>query len=160
MDRSFIAFGDSGDVRQFIRIIRAFALAGRLGERLTIVGCAQKRRKLAKWTEALRIGGVTVFADAEDRDLWVCDPRTVIIFARLHKGHEHRLLDALSNGVPVVALGCDRRSSLFGRYAPIIDLPTSDDVVGLSHVMLTVCRNKSHSGTSAAPRAVGQEAFI
>lgn len=158
MDRSFIAFGDSGDVRQLIRIIRAFALAGKLGERLTIVGCAQKRRKMVKWVDALRIDGVTSFADADDGDYWICDPRAAFIFARLHDGYKHRLLDALAHGVPIVALRFDRRSNLFRSYGLMIDVPSSDDVIGLSNSMLTVRRDERHFLVAGGPQAAGRQA--
>lgn len=153
MESFFIAFGDSGDVRQLIRIIRAFALASRLGDRLTIVGCAQKRRKLAKWVEALRIDGVTTLADVDDWEFWVRDPRAVIIFARLHSGREHLLLNALAQGVPIVALGFDDRSAEFARYATLINVPEADDVIGLCSTLLYLQRRDRHSVERGAPSA-------
>ena len=144
MDSFFIAFGDSDDARELIRIIRGFALAGRLGDRLTIVGCAQKRRKLAKWVDALRIDGVTALADDDNWEFWVRDPRAVFIFARLHDGHEARLLNALAYGVPIITLGFDRRSNLFTRYATSLNIPSTDTVIALSNTLLSLQRPDKH----------------
>lgn len=63
-ERSFLVIGTPGDRKGFTTAIRAFALAGRRGDRLTISGYGPYRARLEKWTVALSIECKVSFADA------------------------------------------------------------------------------------------------
>jgi len=60
----YLAVGNLNDRRGYTTVIRAFALSGKLGDRLTIIGFGRYRRRLEKWTRALGIEAIVDFSDA------------------------------------------------------------------------------------------------
>ncbi|KQU56043.1 hypothetical protein ASG67_08225 [Sphingomonas sp. Leaf339] len=53
------------DRKAFIIAIRAFALAGKLGDHLTVIGYGPHRRCLKKWAVMLGIDAIMTFAEAD-----------------------------------------------------------------------------------------------
>ncbi len=61
---SYIVIGDGDDGKAFVVAVRAFALAGHLGDHLTILGYGQSRRRLERWARTLALEDKVTFGDA------------------------------------------------------------------------------------------------
>jgi glycosyltransferase involved in cell wall biosynthesis len=59
----YFAIGETGDRKGYVTAIRAFALGGQLGDRLTVSGYGRHRRSLERWAQALGVDAVVVFSD-------------------------------------------------------------------------------------------------
>lgn len=102
---AYLVLGSPADRKAFSVTIRAFALAGRLGDRLTLVGYGCHRHRLERWSIALGIDAMVSFAGAEQEytvDYSLFD--VAIILPQRQHDREHRAnLDLLPDGKMVIA---------------------------------------------------------
>lgn len=75
----FGAVGNPGDGKAFVTVIRAFALVGRLGDRLLVQGCGGRRSRLIKWAKALRVDGIVTFVDGDDQAAVLSTSATILL---------------------------------------------------------------------------------
>jgi glycosyltransferase involved in cell wall biosynthesis len=61
----YLAIGKPGDRRGYVTAIRAFALSGKLGDRLTMIGYGRHRRRLEHWARTLGIDAIVAFSSAD-----------------------------------------------------------------------------------------------
>lgn len=61
----YLAVGKAGDRRGYVTAIRAFALSGKLGDRLTMIGYGRHRRRLEHWARALGVDAIVAFLSAD-----------------------------------------------------------------------------------------------
>ena len=135
----FLVLGSPGDGKAFTCAVRAFALAGRLGDHLILVGYGQRRRSLEKWVRALRIERAVTFAGAAVSptiDTAGCDVAIVISQA---EGRSTLRLGTVSDE------GARRCAGVLGIAAPPDDHIASGDVVALCHAMVLSRRSGAAS---------------
>ncbi|MCU6456090.1 hypothetical protein LPN01_18585 [Sphingomonas sp. A2-49] len=61
----YLAVGGAGDRRGYVTAIRAFALSGKRGDRLTMIGYGRHRRRLEHWAKALGIDAIVAFSSVD-----------------------------------------------------------------------------------------------
>jgi hypothetical protein len=76
---TYLVLGSPADRRAFALSIQAFDLAGRLGDRLTLVGYGRYQRRLQRWSTALGIDAAVAFAAAEQGPAIDCSAFDVTI---------------------------------------------------------------------------------
>ncbi|WP_126053259.1 hypothetical protein [Sphingomonas sp. S-NIH.Pt1_0416] len=160
--RSFLVVGTPRNRAEFTTVIRAFALAGRWGDRLTLVGYGQHRRRLEKWATALRIDAVVTFAEADAGCSVV--GHDVVILISPHPKSIRLVLHALLDGMGVLATSDNLAAVqlLSGGGLGLVFPPR--DVSALSHAMLVLsepdyaavrrCLEKHEAGEDAHAPAI------
>lgn len=136
--RSYVLLGNPNDPKSFVQGVRAFALAGRLGDRLTIVGYGKLRVRLQKWGRALHVDNVIDFASPAADPLIELRKHDVLILPSRDPGVPNALLYALAGGLRVIASDTDASVRSLLDDGALGALAPWDSVVALSHAMLTV----------------------
>ncbi len=65
MPTRYLAVGKAGDRRGYVTAIRAFALSGKLGDHLTMIGYGRHRRRLEHWARALGVDAIVAFLSVD-----------------------------------------------------------------------------------------------
>lgn len=133
----FAAFGKAGDGKLFTTAIRAFALAGKLGDRLVLHGFGRRRPRLVKWATALGVDAVVDFADhAGDLAPLVID--VAIFLSAPDPEWQSTWSSRCRADMRVIGL-VPRRSG--GRLPALVDRAVpAGDVLALSTAMLSTAR--------------------
>lgn len=134
-----LVLGRPFDRKGYTAAIRAFALAGRLGDRLTLIGYGRHRRRLERWAKALGIDAVVTFHEpnrALPTDLLGVD---VVIFV----SHDPQflsplILSALARDVTIIAAYEDEKTRSILKEHKFVNLVNSRDVIALSSAISRV----------------------
>jgi len=136
MATSFVVLGEPEDRSAFIDTIRAFALANRIGDRLTISGYGKHRRRLQNWVSALRIEHAVVFDDpiAADPPAFSAHDVAIILFRRPERTGAS--LQALLAGLRVVAFDRDPTVAMLFADGELGSLVPVGDRIALTYGLL------------------------
>ena len=134
----YLALGTPSDRKAFTVAIRAFALAGRWGDHLTLIGYGRHRRALEKWSVALRTEAVVTFAEPYGQHVPNIGAYDVaIILSRPDKSQISLILEALSHALRIILMGQDTDTAEIFRARGLSVSVAAGDVLALSHAMLT-----------------------
>lgn len=134
----YLALGTPSDRKAFTTAIRAFALAGRWGDHLTLIGYGRHRRRLEKWSAALRIDAVVTFAEADwqhTADLSCYD--TVILLSQCDERNFSLMQEVRRRGLRIISMSRDANIVELIRNRELGFSIAAGDVLALSHAMLT-----------------------
>lgn len=135
----FLALGPPSDRKAFTITIRAFALAGKLGDRLTLIGYGHHRRRLEKWATALGIDQIVTFAEPDHRHVPDCGTYdAAILLSQRGERHVGILLDGLAKGLRVISMSQDASIIELLRDRPLGAAIVAGNVLAVSSAMLTV----------------------
>ncbi|MEA1085004.1 hypothetical protein SFC76_12105 [Sphingomonas sp. CD22] len=107
----FLVVGRLNDRKGYTAAIRAFALAGRLGDRLTLRGYGRHRWRLERWAKALGIDAVVTFHEPNRAlaiDLLGVD--VVISVSHDPRSLSPLILSALARDVTIIAANEDEKA--------------------------------------------------
>ena len=150
----YLAIGTPADRKAFTTAIRAFALAGKLGDSLTLIGYGRHRRRLEKWSTALGIDATVAFADPQSGLVFDPDGRDRVILLSPRDERQTGLLpEILAKGLSVISMSRDLETVSFIRDRKLGSSIGAADALGLGHAMLSE-RHSSRSSRSAARQSV------
>jgi glycosyltransferase involved in cell wall biosynthesis len=135
---SYVLLGNSNDPKSFVQGVRAFALAGRLGDRLTIIGYGGLRARLEKWGRALHVDNVIDFAPPSRDPLEELEKHDVLMLPSRDPGVPNAMVHALAAGLGVIGSDTDAGVRALLDDGALGALAVWGDVVSLSHAMLSV----------------------
>lgn len=141
---TFVATGTPANGSGFITVIRAFALCGKLGDRLLVQGSGKRRSRLVKWVNALRIEDAVYFTDGDDQDLQMAASATIALSLFNIPGYQ-TWRSSRKTSIRVMAINHLSMSGV--PEIPYIDV-VSGDVLALCramHAMMTVRRFSQNS---------------
>ena len=134
----YLALGTPSDRKAFTTAIRAFALAGKLGDSLTLIGYGRHRRRLEKWSTALRMGAIVTFSQhdchrAPDPSAFDC----VILLPSCDERQIGVVADILAKGLRVISMSQEPEVINFIRDRKLGLSIGSADAMILNHAMLS-----------------------
>ena len=104
--RRYVAVGRLVSQKDFVTMIRAFALARRLGDHLTIIGDGPERNRLERWARALRIEhAVTFVGHLPNAAARIVDFDTLLLSSR-YEGVPAVMIEGLVSGLRIVSTDC------------------------------------------------------
>ncbi|MGU3317460.1 glycosyltransferase [Sphingomonas sp. M6A6_1c] len=145
----FLVVGRLNDRKGYTAAIRAFALAGRLGDRLTLRGYGRHRWRLERWAEALGIDAVVTFHEPNRAlaiDLLGVD--VVISVSHDPRFLSPLILSALARDVTIIAANENEKARNLFRNYKNVTLVNIRDIAQLSlaiaRIKLLACKSKSN----------------
>jgi len=128
-----------GDRRGFTTAIRAFALGGKLGDRLTLVGFGRHKRRLERWAKALGVDAIVVFSEAVPGECLKPDMFDVVLFVSgNHASLSVLATTAIMRGLNVIVPEINAGSVQNLPDSRSVHRVRSYDILAYSHAVATL----------------------